>query len=93
MVSAVTAGVIICSCCTLNFDLLQVLKETLRFHGPFSISTTKESPPEGVTLSGYHIPGGTQVMVKQSLYGRLYNYDIVLSAVKYCYYVSYAGVL
>jgi cytochrome P450 len=41
----------------------QVLKETLRLHAPFSILVPKEVPPEGVTLNGYHIPGGTQVMV------------------------------
>ena len=41
----------------------QVLKETLRLHAPFFASFPKETPPEGMTLNGYHIPGGTQVMV------------------------------
>ena len=41
----------------------QVLKETLRLHAPFSILFPKEVPSEGVMLNGYHIPGGTQVMV------------------------------
>ena len=41
----------------------QVLKETLRLHAPFSILFPKEIPSEGMTLNGYHIPGGTQVMV------------------------------
>ena len=41
----------------------QVLKETLRLHAPFFSSFPKETPPEGMTLNGYHIPGGTQVMV------------------------------
>ena len=41
----------------------QVLKETLRLHAPFFASFPREAPPEGMTLNGYHIPGGTQVMV------------------------------
>ena len=41
----------------------QVLKETLRLYPPFATSLPKETAPEGMTLSGYHIPGGTQVMV------------------------------
>ena len=41
----------------------QVLKETLRLHAPFFASFPKETLPEGMTLNGYHIPGGTQVMV------------------------------
>ena len=41
----------------------QVLKETLRLYASFSALFPKEVPSEGVTLNGYHIPGGTQVMV------------------------------
>ena len=41
----------------------QVLKESLRMYAPFSVSLPKEMIPEGMTLNGYHIPGGTQVMV------------------------------
>ena len=41
----------------------QVLKETLRLHAPFFASFPKETPSEGMTLNGYHIPSGTQVMV------------------------------
>ena len=41
----------------------QVLKESLRMYAPFSIALPKEMIPEGMMLSGYHIPGGTQVMV------------------------------
>ena len=41
----------------------QVLKETLRMYAPFSMSLPKEMIPEGMILNGYHIPGGTQVMV------------------------------
>ena len=41
----------------------QVLKESLRMYAPFSTALPKEMTPEGMELSGYHIPGGTQVMV------------------------------
>lgn len=41
----------------------QVLKETLRLYAPFSNLFPKETPPEGMILNKYHIPGGTQVMV------------------------------
>ena len=42
----------------------QVLKESLRMYAPFSTALPKEMTPEGMVLSGYHIPGGTQVMVR-----------------------------
>ena len=45
----------------------QVLKETLRLHAPFFSSFPKETPPEGMTLNSYHIPGGTQVMVGKKI--------------------------
>ena len=41
----------------------QVLKETLRLHALLFTSFPKETPPEGMTLNGNHIPGGTRVMV------------------------------
>ena len=41
----------------------QVLKETLRLYPPFAISLPKKTASNGMTLNGYHIPGGTQVMV------------------------------
>ena len=41
----------------------QVLKESLRMYAPFFASLPNEMNPEGMMLSGYHIPGGTQVMV------------------------------
>lgn len=41
----------------------QVLKETLRIYPPFATSLPKEIASKGMTLNGYHIPGGTQVMV------------------------------
>ena len=43
----------------------QVLKETLRLHGPFTRSFPRHAAPGGMTLNGYHVPGGTQVMVKK----------------------------
>ena len=45
----------------------QVLKETLRLHAPFFSSFPKETPPEGMILNSYHIPGGTQVMVGKKI--------------------------
>ncbi len=43
---------------------LQVLLETLRMHPPvFGIG--KETPPEGLTVGGYHIPGGTHLVVSE----------------------------
>lgn len=41
----------------------QVFKEALRMYAPFSTALPKEMTPEGMTLSGYHVPGGAQVMV------------------------------
>ena len=41
----------------------QVLKETLRLHASFPSLFPKDVPSEGITLNGYYIPGGTQVMV------------------------------
>ena len=41
---------------------MQVLKETLRMYAPL-IAITKCSPPGGITLNGYHIPGGTRLTV------------------------------
>ena len=32
-------------------------------HGP-AFGTAKCSPPEGITLNGYHIPGGTELSVQ-----------------------------
>ena len=46
---------------------MQVLKETLRMYGPL-IAITKCSPPGGITLNGYHIPGGTRLMVSSYMY-------------------------
>ena len=40
----------------------QILKEALRMHGP-AFGTAKCSPPEGITLNGYYIPGGTELSV------------------------------
>ena len=57
----------------------QVLKETLRLHAPFFASFPKETPPEGMKLNGYHIPGGTQVMVGiiSILFSRLLKNPII----------------
>lgn len=41
----------------------QVLKESLRMYTPTPVSLPKEMIPEGMILNGYHIPGGTQMMV------------------------------
>jgi hypothetical protein len=40
-----------------------VLKEALRLYPPFATSLPTETASNGMTLNGYHIPGGTQVMV------------------------------
>jgi hypothetical protein len=45
---------------------MQILKETLRMYGPLA-SITKCSPPGGITLNGYHIPGGTRLTVRVSI--------------------------
>lgn len=56
----------------------QVLKETLRLYPPFPTSLPKETASNGMMLNGYHIPGGTQVMVGGriitiELNGQLFN--------------------
>eukprot|EP00731_Ephydatia_muelleri_P008176 Em0004g514a len=38
----------------------QVIEETLRLHGPVGV-TTRETPAEEVILSGYRVPGRTQL--------------------------------
>ena len=45
----------------------QVLKETLRLYPPFATSFPIETTSNGMILNGYHIPGGTQVMVGRKL--------------------------
>lgn len=40
----------------------QILKEALRMHGP-AFGTIKCSPPDGITLNGYHVPAGTELSV------------------------------
>ncbi len=43
--------------------LLQVLMETLRMHPP-AAGIGKEAAPGGLDVGGYHIPGGTPLIVR-----------------------------
>ena len=44
-------------------------------HGP-AFGTGKCSPPEGITLNGYYVPGGTELSVHTIQYHPVHN-DII----------------
>ena len=46
-----------------------MIQEVLRLYPPADI-IPKESPKGGMTLCGFHIPEGTTIVVRQSVYIR-----------------------
>jgi len=59
--------------------LRAVIYETLRIHPPNILLACKEVPPEGVTLDGMFIPGGTDIAQNSWSMGRnkeLYGEDV-----------------
>ena len=51
---------------SISYHQLQVLKESLRMY-PAATGIVKAVAPGGVTLSGYHVPAQTQLIVRKRL--------------------------
>jgi cytochrome P450 len=47
-----------------------VISESLRLYPPSPSHPTRVTPPEGATIAGRFVPGGTQVMAPQYVIGR-----------------------
>lgn len=65
-----------------------MLKEALRLYGPV-VAVAKEAAPGGVTLSGYHIPAGTQLMVRD-VYIVWWLVNVAVTIMKCPYYACAA---
>lgn len=55
----------------MNIDILNgLISESLRMYPPSPSHPTRVTPPDGTTIAGTFIPGGTQLMCPQYVIGR-----------------------
>ena len=64
LIIVVTIGIYYIIIFSISYHQLQVLKESLRMY-PAATGIVKAVAPGGVTLSGYHVPAQTQLIVRK----------------------------